>query len=269
MCTKFTLDKSGLTLLHKACNNNKCDYVAELLNNEAVDIDAVDKNGWTPLHYACQAGNEEIVSLLIRKGADCCKAISTSKHTPLYIACLCGHREIVNTILLLCSEEDKQKMLDAIDFIGYTPLHIACDKEHTEIIKVLLQNGANPCISSQEDPLYSRLMNANKDEDIGIFVCDGPNGANTNNKSKEMIESLRHNEPNNHYLLSCCIDNGESTSQRISSRFFVGFTPLHVAAKRGLEVLLEKSNHHIDQTDTYKVKVIVYLIIIIVLSLLS
>ncbi|XP_019859938.1 PREDICTED: transient receptor potential cation channel subfamily A member 1 homolog [Amphimedon queenslandica] len=244
-------DKCGFTPLHKACMDNKCDDVAELLKNEAVDINATDKNGWTPLHYACQFRNERIVRLLIDKGADCCK-IDNVKRTPLYIACLRGHHQIVNMILSSCSEEDKkQKMLDAIDSIGYTPLHVACEEEHTEIIKVLLQNGANPCISSQEDPLYSRLMNASKDDDIGISVCDGPDGANINNKSKEMIESLRQNEPDNHYSLSCRI-NGKSTSQRISSRFFVGFTPLHVAAKKGLEVLLERSNHHIDQTDTYK-----------------
>ena len=52
-------------------DGNYDDVVAELLDNEAVDINATDKGGCTPLHFACEGGDKRIVEFLILKSVDC------------------------------------------------------------------------------------------------------------------------------------------------------------------------------------------------------
>lgn len=155
-------------------------------------------------------------------------------------------------------------MLDAIDYInGYTPLHTACEKEHTEVVEVLMKHGAKPDICSHKDPFYQRLSEGS--EDIEIMLDDKSKGEYYKN-TKDIIESLLADEVPVYNLK--CIDQSRKISHNMSSQFFVGSTPLHVAAKNGsvkvLKVLLSNDvtpsqiKCDINCTDTYKVKYIVY-----------
>ncbi|XP_019859811.1 PREDICTED: transient receptor potential cation channel subfamily A member 1 homolog [Amphimedon queenslandica] len=184
-----------------------------------------------------------------------------SSNSPLQIACFDGRHKDVDTILSSCpGEQDKRKMLDAIDHDnGYTPLHTACEKEHTEVVKVLIKHGANPDICSHKDPLYQRLKEGS--EDIEIILDDSDKSKVEYYKNtKDIIESLLADEVPVYNLK--CIDQSSKISYNMSSQFFVGSTPIHVAAKNGsvkvLKVLLSNDltqsqiKCDINCTDTYK-----------------
>ena len=201
--------------------------------------------------------------------------------SPLRIACFNGHHEDVNTILSSCpAKEDKQKMLDAMDYSnGYTPLHIACEQEHTEVVKVLIKHGANPVICSHNDTLYQRLTKRSGDIEINL---DDKFRATYYKNAEDIVQSLLDDEVSVPYFLEC-IDQSNEICYSMSSRFFVGFTPLHVAAKNGsvkiFSVLLKKfpkSNDltpsqiecDINCTDTYKVRIMVIIITIIIIIII-
>ncbi|XP_011407359.2 PREDICTED: transient receptor potential cation channel subfamily A member 1 homolog, partial [Amphimedon queenslandica] len=162
-----TADDRGRTSLHRACKDGNYKAVAELLQEKAVDINAISHIGFTPLHYACEGrGDKGIVQLLIQKSAGCLKLglngieevpipddpnvqskvkeyinrTDNLKRTPLGIACYKGHKEIVKLLL------EHGADFNVTDNDGNTPLTLcisACIEGHTEIVELLLKHGAN------------------------------------------------------------------------------------------------------------------------------
>ncbi|KAK7307456.1 hypothetical protein VNO77_40536 [Canavalia gladiata] len=65
----FVQDKEGATLMHYAVQTASTETI-ELLLLYNVDINLQDKDGWTPLHLAVQTQRADIVRLLLIKGAD-------------------------------------------------------------------------------------------------------------------------------------------------------------------------------------------------------
>lgn len=90
-------DKSGRTLLAKACNGD-LDEAEARLRDRPEDIDVADYAGNTPLQIASLAGCEDIVRLLIKEGCDIhCKNVDSD--TPLIDAVENGHLEVVKVLL--------------------------------------------------------------------------------------------------------------------------------------------------------------------------
>ena len=90
-------DKSGRTLLAKACNGD-VDEVEARLRDRPEDINVADYAGNTPLQIASLAGCEDIVRLLIKEGCDIhCKNVDLD--TPLIDAVENGHLEVVKVLL--------------------------------------------------------------------------------------------------------------------------------------------------------------------------
>lgn len=177
----------------------------------------------------------------------------------LHNDCLKGDDEVVDKFLSSRSDKEKRKLLNAINCNGYTPLHIACEQEHAEVVKILMEHGASPIICSQSDPLYQRLTNQNGD----IKLKRDDNSENRRQNMQEILNSLQADEVYVHYFMKC-IDwsNGRNICYRINSKFFVGSTPLHVAAKNGslkiLKILLRFLDEgDINHIDNYKVRDIV------------
>jgi len=106
-----TINKSGLTLLHKSircisCNKNRneqgIEFIRILLKNK-LDINAKDKKNKTPLHIAAFIGNIDIIKILI----------------------------------------DNKAKINIQDKDGNTPLHVANYYSHKEVYQYLIENGAS------------------------------------------------------------------------------------------------------------------------------
>ncbi|KAM7277709.1 hypothetical protein ACFE04_004843 [Oxalis oulophora] len=65
----FVQDEDGASLMHYAVRTASMPTIKQLLLYN-VDINLPDNNGWTPLHLAVQARRTDVVRLLLIKGAD-------------------------------------------------------------------------------------------------------------------------------------------------------------------------------------------------------
>ena len=97
LTSKKNMDRSGRTLLARACTNN-LEETEKWLEERPEDIDVADYAGNTPLQIASLNGNADIVRLLI---AHKCKTNceNVDKDTPLIDAVENGHLEVVRLLL--------------------------------------------------------------------------------------------------------------------------------------------------------------------------
>src|SRR5699024_848915 len=100
-----------LTLIHQACQNNKCGYeVVELLVNKGVDVNKADEDGQSQLHYALSNRNcgKKIVNLLISRGLDI-NLVDEHNRTLLHYAC---EKYTEDTVRLLLDRGAKMNVVD-------------------------------------------------------------------------------------------------------------------------------------------------------------
>uniref|UniRef100_A0A4W6C9A8 Ankyrin 3 n=1 Tax=Lates calcarifer TaxID=8187 RepID=A0A4W6C9A8_LATCA len=90
-------NKSGLTPLHLAAQEDKVN-VAEVLVNQGAIVDPETKLGYTPLHVACHYGNVKMVNFLLKNQAKV-NAKTKNGYTPLHQAAQQGHTHIINLLL--------------------------------------------------------------------------------------------------------------------------------------------------------------------------
>ena len=92
------MDRSGRTLLARACASGVADEAEKWLKERPEDINVADYAGNTPLQVACLEGNEDIVKLLLDGG---CRTDSKNvdHDTPLIDAVENGHLEVVRLLL--------------------------------------------------------------------------------------------------------------------------------------------------------------------------
>lgn len=91
--------KNGNTVLHTAAKNGNAAIVAELISNQAMDVNIQNKNGYAPLHLACMAGKIEVVEQLLRLKADKNMAAGVWDSTPLHWACINGNVEVIRLLV--------------------------------------------------------------------------------------------------------------------------------------------------------------------------
>lgn len=95
---KKNRDRSGQTLLARACRSGDVLEVEKWLQERPQDVDIPDYAENTPLQIAALEGNTEVVQLLLDAGCDInCRNID--KETPLIDAVENGHLEVVRLLL--------------------------------------------------------------------------------------------------------------------------------------------------------------------------
>ena len=131
------LDKSDFYPLLQACADSKGLRVVRLLIEHGARVDVKDADGTTALMRAVLAGHIDVVRLLLDKGAGVGDT-DTKGETALHLACWQGHAAIVR--LLLENGADP----NAADKNGWTPLHESCDKlGWLETVRLLIEYGAD------------------------------------------------------------------------------------------------------------------------------
>ena len=162
-----TKDVKGRTALLIATHNNSI-TAADVLITAGADVNAKDKIQDSPYLYAGAEGRLEILKLTVAAGADL-KSINRYGGTALTPAAHHGHVDVVR--YLLTTEID----VDQVNNLGWTALLEAVilgdgGIAHQQIVKMLLDSGADPTISDDEDitPL-KHAKNGNKIELIKLF----------------------------------------------------------------------------------------------------
>lgn len=106
-------------------------------------------NGRTVLITACVAGQSHIVRMLLRDyNVEVNRTSLLGEQSPLHFSVIAGSRPIV--LLLLTSHAN----VNARDRRGCTPLHLVNSQA---VIKLILKNGADPSIRSNEVFAYLRI----------------------------------------------------------------------------------------------------------------
>jgi ankyrin repeat protein len=90
-----TVDASGNTPLHIACQEGLAEIIDYLVNNEQVNVNYVNNKGKTPLHVACESVKDGVkpekkhpVSILVSNQRVLVNKVDNEQHTPFFIACI-------------------------------------------------------------------------------------------------------------------------------------------------------------------------------------
>ncbi|KAJ8774994.1 hypothetical protein K2173_019998 [Erythroxylum novogranatense] len=111
-----SVDKDGLTALHKAIIGKKEAVISHLLRKGASPY-VKDRDGASLLHYAVQAGAIQTVKLLIKYKVDV-NVADNEGWTPLHIAVQSRNRDIVKVLLVNGADKTRRTMH------GNTPLDL-------------------------------------------------------------------------------------------------------------------------------------------------
>ncbi|XP_078619964.1 transient receptor potential cation channel subfamily A member 1-like [Branchiostoma floridae x Branchiostoma japonicum] len=149
-------DRTGGTPLHHAAGNNQLSIMQYILGlnsgvcgvmtkpgdkQPAVDINAQDHHGRTPLHWAVKEGHPEAVELLLQHGADA-EVQDEEQAAPIHMAVETAHVECLKALL----NHPDSVNVNLPGHGGAIPLHYAAWGNDKQCMKILIENGAYPCI---------------------------------------------------------------------------------------------------------------------------
>ncbi|MBU1218379.1 ankyrin repeat domain-containing protein [Myxococcota bacterium] len=118
-------------VFHNYAENNKVEYLDNLLEKNKIDVDAYSKySGETPLYVAAKKGNRKFVTWLIKHGALINKKTTLPSHeeeTALHGAIRYGQQETFDALLEYGAD------LSVKNKTGWTPLHTAINFDRTKM----------------------------------------------------------------------------------------------------------------------------------------
>jgi len=183
-----------------------------LLQRTKIDLTAVDKEGFNLLYYATIGNNIDTFDYLYEKKPQLLNFKSHSGKNLLHISAIYSCSEIMERILCAGVLDINQK-----DNEGYTPLHDAVLLSEHNLTKMLIQNGADPTIRTEEGmnalELCIEYDNNLKNSEVKIKTTIRRNiktlldsGMSLNDTSLDGKSYLRKAiEKNNLYLLKLAI----------------------------------------------------------------
>jgi hypothetical protein len=114
-------NKTGMTVLMLAAQNEYTQVVLLLMSDPRVDVNLSDDNGMTALYFASREGDSEIVSMLLANQNVRCNVSDSWGITPLMIAAWKRHTPVVK--MLLADQHVDPTMTDWVE--GSTALDYA------------------------------------------------------------------------------------------------------------------------------------------------
>ena len=144
----------GLTALHLAAEAGNLE-IARLLIGAGAEVGATTRIGaYMPIHLASGAAASSLVGELIEAGADPNAVTTASGVTPLHLAAKAFNGE--STVQVLLRHGASVNPLEAA--AGQTPLMFASSYGRLETVRELLDNGADPAISTEVVDVLKRMV---------------------------------------------------------------------------------------------------------------
>ena len=151
--------------------------MARLLLDSGADVNATDDHGVSPLERAAENASVSMVNMLIAAGARA-NISQESGLTPLMTAARTGNTEIVKTLIANGAEVNA-----TTNETGGTALMWAISAPHPKIVSLLLENEADPTVSTFKG--FTPLMFAARNGDIELGEILITAGVNVNQISAD------------------------------------------------------------------------------------
>nr|KAG5700757.1 hypothetical protein BaRGS_034960 [Batillaria attramentaria] len=133
-------DNKGQRPLHVAATRGHQQIVQFIISQRHDLLDVVDNDGDTALHCAARQDQAAVVEALVTAGADT-TVLNNNHMAPLHLACDLGN---VNAVKALLRFPGVDRNIGGE--MGMRPLHYCSIKDNAECAKLLLENGAKPCL---------------------------------------------------------------------------------------------------------------------------
>uniref|UniRef100_A0A667YM70 Uncharacterized protein n=1 Tax=Myripristis murdjan TaxID=586833 RepID=A0A667YM70_9TELE len=193
-----------------------------------------DNQGYTPLHWACYNGYDACVEVLLDQEAF--RKIQGNSFSPLHCAVMNDNEGVAEMLI----DSLGAAIVNTTDSKGRTPLHAAAFSDHVECVSLLLSHGAQANMvdtHTHSTPLMMAALNGQTNA-VEVLVS-----------SAKADLTLQDNSRNTALHLAC--SKGHETSallilEKISDRNLINCTnaalqtPLHVAARNGLTVVVQE-----------------------------
>jgi hypothetical protein len=158
---------ASATALHDAVLSGDLNKMNAALSSGATLNEAAGQYGLTALHYAADAGNAAMVKALLNKGADV-NATDPGGITPLQMINMDAYYRQVESLRILVTQnmvtvEEKPGHLEVARLLiingakinqpdqqGQTPLHDFVDRGMLGVATLLIENGADPWLASNQ-----------------------------------------------------------------------------------------------------------------------
>ncbi|NXU00122.1 ANR28 phosphatase, partial [Buphagus erythrorhynchus] len=229
-------DCRGRTPIHLSAACGHIGVLGALLQS-ASSVDAApamaDNHGYTSLHWACYNGHDSCVELLLEQ--EVFQKMEGNSFSPLHCAVINDNEGAAEMLI----DTLGGGIVNSTDSKGRTPLHAAAFTDHVECLQLLLGHSAqvNAVDSSGKTPLMMAAENGQTNT-VEVLVS-----------SAKADLTLQDSSKNTALHLAC--SKGHETSallilEKITDRNLINATnaalqtPLHVAARNGLTVVVQE-----------------------------
>lgn len=227
-------DKEGNTALSLATRTGLLSCVEFLAHQDNSVVNEGTRYGLTPLHFAAAMGNKAIVKALLQHGASA-EAPDSTGMTPLHMAAISGHTSILQAL------REKTRDMSPKSLLGWTPLHAAASLGSEAVGWTLLAMGADA--NSRDAMGQTPLHLASSGGFAGMALQLLRNGANINAEDNRgltplhsSVESVIREQDKQDKILKALLENEANAN---SSTYADNHTPLHSAASKGYEKMVE------------------------------
>lgn len=148
-------DNTGLTPWIAACLRGNETIVKLFLSVDGFNVNRTEPGNMSGLFVACSSGHAHIVSMLMKHGANVNVSAFLFHVSPLHTSVSMNHNDVVK---LLLQHPQTKDILNKRTLGGATALYMAIEEENLLVTKMLLDSGANPCISVRGKTAFDKAL---------------------------------------------------------------------------------------------------------------
>ncbi|XP_042207012.1 uncharacterized protein LOC121855904 isoform X4 [Homarus americanus] len=247
------------TPLHSAAIVGDKQKLAEILQDNSINLEVQDRWGRVPLVYAVMGNNQEAVEALLRAGA---RPDATDSHsrTALHYASYKGHLGCIKAILHAVESkgmlhlESQGGVWLAQDVRGVTPLHHAAVHSNHKYLQALLKYAAPGTLDTEDHKKRTPLHWAaayGSEENVRLLIKHGANNLTPDQEGKTPLHWAAMSRAEG--AKDCVRILIGAAPSSVNWQDFDGITALHLAVaearKDTVDVILSVPKCNVDLTD--------------------